>query len=544
LDSIGAAQGRPPLEQSEVTRLLCAAAYLRPATAVQVRTAAKNKVAAVAAARTPRAIRKLRARQGPEEETADTAKSPPRILEGHDYVRWVRKRIAVGRPVPSSGFDLAPVVECCAQAERLLRLRRGIITLAWLATVLCLFKPVAVWAPLPGLTGTWAAFYLDRMWARRRLRSLAEPGVSPRTAARGVSRRRRRVLDRLKQLKAGYVVPYSTEVRSAGAKYHFVGAGKVWFEAQVGIDVAPAVPDPDGKDPTGDPFAAGLRKTPRPIRRLEDLLGPQSEPSRVIPFDPDDLHAYVSKQLKQPVDPSPRFHPESRLEVFGIAAISGDRWADISPDRWGALVSLAQAGTTTTTARPTPHIARRFLCARMISWDGELVASIFVSFAYEDHFLRVIVRPHVINPLHPRLRSVDAAATAATWLWHCRAWLDSLCDVGVTVYRLWKRNRRRRPEFDSGKGPVSLREAYSTRYMDDMLQYDDARRYIQMMERRIFTAVKDFLVDHNVDTGTYVAQTIEIINSGVINSGTISGDIQNQPGATNSYMSSGSPGGP
>ncbi|WP_189592487.1 hypothetical protein [Streptomyces massasporeus] len=72
--------------------------------------------------------------------------------------------------------------------------------------------------------------------------------------------------------------------------------------------------------------------------------------------------------------------------------------------------------------------------------------------------------------------------------------------------------------------------------MDDMLQYDDARRYIEMMQRRIFDSVERFLVDHNVDVGSYVQQTTVILqNSGVINYGEM-GSVQNQPGAVGSQM--------
>ncbi|MEV0469777.1 hypothetical protein [Streptomyces prunicolor] len=142
-----------------------------------------------------------------------------------------------------------------------------------------------------------------------------------------------------------------------------------------------------------------------------------------------------------------------------------------------------------------------------------------------------------MNPLHPTLRSADGEADKSGWSWHRRAWLASAVDVALVFVRLFNPGKnRRRPELDEQKGPVSLREAYSTRYMDGMLQYDDARRYIEMMQRRIFDSVERFLEDHNVDTGSYVQQTTVILqNSGVVNYGAM-GNVQNQPGATNSHQ--------
>jgi hypothetical protein len=77
-----------------------------------------------------------------------------------------------------------------------------------------------------------------------------------------------------------------------------------------------------------------------------------------------------------------------------------------------------------------------------------------------------------------------------------------------------------------------------------MLQYDDARRYIEMMQGRVFAAVEDFLIDHNVDTKAYEAQLTVILNngvinnSGIVNSGQMSG-VQNQPGAMGSQQQQG-----
>ncbi|MFE7278741.1 hypothetical protein [Streptomyces sp. NPDC057623] len=177
---------------------------------------------------------------------------------------------------------------------------------------------------------------------------------------------------------------------------------------------------------------------------------------------------------------------------------------------------------------------------RMTSWDGELVASLFVGFAYENHYLRVVVRPHVVNPVHPELRRAEKEVLRGGWVWSRRTAYLAAVDTGWWLIRLFKRakNRKPHPEQDPGTGPVSLREVYSTRYMDDMLQYDDARRYIDMMQGRVLAAVEGFLVDHNVDTGAYRERIMVVMNNGIINTGEMN-NVQNQPGAVGSQQSSG-----
>jgi hypothetical protein len=526
LGVMGGTHGPGP-EQTETTWLLSAAAYLRPDSIAEFHTWQKKERAELKKKLTPEFVQKWldKKQKAQKDANADEvpAKPQPKVIIGHGYVRWVRNRVAVGRPVPAFGFELTPVIERCIAAEDLLYLRRAVMTLAVLAGLACLRTKAAELAPVVVVAGLCAAFYLDRVLAHRRLVQMTGGSIETGTRARGLTRKSRRALTTVRQLKFGRVIPYVTEIRAGGPRYHFLGAGKVWYEAPIGIDVLPAQPKPENDD---GPHSAvpGPRTT-----------GP--EPAGVRRFTPDELLAHVVRDLKRGAAPSPVFHPDNRLEAYGVAAISAERWKGITPALWTSLNVLAEHGAQAVGAERAPKVARRFLCARVISWDGELAASVFVGFAYEDHYLRVTVRPHVMNPLHPTLRSADGEASKSGWSWHRRAWLASAVDVALVFVRLFNPGKnRRRPELDEQKGPVSLREAYSTRYMDDMLQYDDARRYIEMMQRRIFDSVERFLEDHNVDTGSYVQQTTVILqNSGVINYGEM-GSVQNQPGAVGSRM--------
>ncbi|MEU9207788.1 hypothetical protein AB0D27_07490 [Streptomyces sp. NPDC048415] len=539
---------------TEPTRLLCAAAHLRPDRAEEfadkVRKWRRQKTKQLGDRLTPKKVRERRLQQAAKRalsgekatleralgDDAPSTPKQPRALVGHEYVRWVRRRIAMdGRPVPSCGFDLEAVLTACAQAQRLLWLRRALMVLSCVIGGLCLLTPRAYLAPLVALIGLWAAFCTDRVLAQRRLRMvMGDENVE--TWGAEVPRRYRRAVEQIRDASYGEVVPYQNQIRSSGAKYHFVGAGKVWFETQIGIDVTPAK-SKDGDDGHGDEDGSSLS---RALPSVEELLAGARPGDGVVRFTPDDLHAHVARELQRPIDPLPHFHPDSQQEVFGVAAIAAERWETLMPERWEGLVTLARDGVLAADAQRAPKVARRFLCARMTSWDGELVASVFVGFAYENHYLRVVVRPHVVNPVHPDVRAAEKKAAGAGWAWQRRTAYLAAVDTGWLVVRLFKRAKssERRPEQDPGTGPVSLREVYSTRYMDDMLQYDDARRYIEMMQVRVLAAVEGFLVEHNVDTGEYRERIMVVLNNGVINTGEMS-NVQNQPGAVGSQQSAG-----
>ncbi|GAA2661500.1 hypothetical protein [Streptomyces vastus] len=539
---------------TEPTRLLCAVVHLRPDRAEEfaekLRKWRRNKAKQFGDKLTPKKVRERRREQVAKralesgksalekalDDNEPTERKQPRVLVGHEYVRWVRRRIAAGgRPVPSHGFDLEAVLTACAQAERLLWLRRGLMALACTAGGLWLLAPLAYLAPLITLMGVWAAFYTDRVLARGRLRALIGADAGEAWGAE-VPRRFRRAVEQIRDAAHGEVVPYQNQIRASGAKYHFVGAGKVWFETQIGIDVGPAKPSDEHDGQASENGNSPSRFLPS----VEDLLAGGRPGDGVVTFTPDDLHAHVASELQRLIKPLQDFHPDSEQEVFGVAAISADRWKALTPEGWEGLVTLARDGVRAANAQRTPKVARRFLCARMTSWDGELVASLFVGFAYENHYLRVVIRPHVVNPVHPEPRRAEKEAMRGGWVWRRRMAYLAAVDTGWCLVRPFNRdkNRKPHPEQDPDTGPVSLREVYSTRYMDDMLQYDDARRYIDMMQGRVLAAVEGFLVEHNVDTGAYREKITVVMNNGIINTGEMS-NVQNQPGAVGSQQSSG-----
>ncbi|MBO4260694.1 hypothetical protein GRC12_43770 [Streptomyces griseorubiginosus] len=537
-DGTEAVTSRSGARLSDTTKWFCAAAYLR-----DDHVGALAKLASTYSVVAPRLLWILLTRRDREKRDkalrAVSGILPSTDIQwpvhlGHAYVRWVRRRVGRGRPVPPHGFHLTPVLQNAASAEKLTILRR-VLVLAVLAASALTGTAAGIGPALTVLLGgTWAVCYVDRLLAYVGFRR------APWTERRGgrdlrwwVGPWRRRMFRRDPGERDGLVVPYTLRLRGDGpARHHLVGAGTVWFEEAIGIDVTPAAAKDTLKDETEE------EKLVRQTFQSADEILAGTTGQGVVAFTPEELHRHVAQEMRRLIDHRPSHHPENRLDVFDVAAVSAERWDDITDEEWDSLLVLARLGTGAAGASSATKESRRLLCIRIVSWDGELVAALYVSFAYEHHFLRITIRAQVIHPIHPTLRTGVKAAERGGAGWHARTMVNALLDIFAFLNRLRAPLRSNRAPMDPGHGPVSLREVYSSRYMDDMLQYDDARRHVDWTQRCVFRAALGFLREHNVDISAFVQQATYILqNSGVINSG-VMGDVQNQPHARNSNQSS------
>lgn len=537
--------GGTPNGPSDATRLLCAAAHLRPEWDKQIRVVLRAGWGEFVKQTAPKWVQellRLRKERSELEKTAagefEGSKKDPQhpVVLGLDYARWVHKRVLAKRqrPVPSHGFDLSEVALSCAQAIRLGWRRQVIMLLAWLTAVLCWWWAGAGWALGTLLLGIWVACLSDRLTSQRLLREVMGLEEGGQHGPRRLFGRHDEAVQRVHGLEGQPVIPYEQEIRPGTVRYHFLGAGKVWYESNIGIDVMPVQRGSvNDQEPWGDGSAAPLRLLPSADR----LLAGGDPGTGVRRFSPDDLLQHLESELTRARRPDRAFHPDNRQDVFAVATVSSERWPKLTEEQWASMVALAHDGVRSSRAYAAPKIARRALCARMVSWDGEVLGFVFVIASYENHYLRVIVRPQVVNPVHPALLAAVPQARRTGRRLLGRSMLLAVVDTGVVLKRVVKPrpSRARRPVEDRKQPVVSLREVYSRRHIDDMLQYDDARRYIAMMQGRVFAAVEGFLVDHNIDTQEYRAQITVIQNSGIINSGEMSG-VQNQPGAVGSQQ--------
>ncbi|WP_328880976.1 hypothetical protein [Streptomyces sp. NBC_00299] len=458
-----------------------------------------------------------------EKSAGSSEPTPPMVVLGEDYAVWVRRRIKKSaRPVPVYGFHQEPVVHACDRAIQHMRRRRAAIVLV---------VTVVVWQAITGaltagqailalLAGTWGVYMVERYLAQKRLNALLAGELrAPTTAVQA------------------HALPYFHESGPNGGRHRFLGAGlQAWQEAVIGIDVEPAPENQDDDDDRnghlsglGSPAPkAGQPDMAEVAKAVLDALAKHSKPVARKPlrhFTAAQLHAHIARRLDDPAPSHHRDHPKPRVEVIGIAGIHHKRWDQIDDDTWRSLNALALDNIG---EKPAEEIARRYIWARVTAWNGDLVGAILVHFAYQGGFLRVTVRPHVMGPLHPEVAGLGSTSPR-TLRWLGRAAFNALIDVYVGFDRLIRRKARKRPELDTGSGPVSLREVYSVRRLEDMHMHDDARYYVQMMQRRVFDSTELFLRDHNVDIAAYRQQSTAIYNFGVMNGGTMTGPVQATP---------------
>ncbi|MFJ4677175.1 hypothetical protein [Kitasatospora sp. NPDC088783] len=450
-------------------------------------------------------------------------KKEPGVLTGEKYADWVLRRIAVERPVPSFGFDQPLVVAHCLRAVRLRVWRRSFTALLITPGAVCGAMRTVPFPVSVGLVvcGVWLALWIDRARAQYATYALRPDAFrTGRSREPAVARRLRKVWP------APYAVPHERRLRDAEARDHFIGAGwTVWPATSIGIDVEPVPLRPDGKPVEREPDSvvdSRMRKKAGPFEP-ED---PPESPAGFRQFTVSELHDYVADRLLDPAPTHAADHPLADIEVLGVATLSAKRWQDLAERDWLELEGLAIGKPD---AGPGEFVARRYLWARILSWHGELAVSLIVNFAYESGFLRVTARPHLMGPLNEELDPATDPPPPWSWKWLRTSWLKALLDlVDVATGPLAPAAAVRGPERDDG-GPVSLREAYSTSYIDDMEMYEDARRYVQMMQRRVFETVEVFLGHRHIDLTAYKAQATAIYNFGVIAGGDISGTVTNQP---------------
>ncbi|WP_406425569.1 hypothetical protein [Streptomyces sp. NBC_01589] len=159
---------------------------------------------------------------------------------------------------------------------------------------------------------------------------------------------------------------------------------------------------------------------------------------------------------------------------------------------------------------------RLYLRAQCISWDGQIVVSVFVHAALEAAELRLTIRPHVMTPLYNELRVT--ATPARTHGARLLGWLasQSLLDTAmgpVAVWRLVARLGENAEVRAEEEDPVSLRDRYSTQEVTDMHQGDDAKRHVVLIQSCVFRTVAEYLDEQGIDLAAYERQVATVTNN-------------------------------
>ncbi|MEW2622858.1 hypothetical protein [Streptomyces sp. NPDC048106] len=516
---------------SEVTRLLCQAVYARPDRVGEVKAWWRKFRGKGKKSNKPRRSTRRRIYL----EGSDDC--PPL---GEPLAQWAVDHVLHGPPVPvpSYGFDLVPVVAHSLRARRRRWARRlavlflaalvmcaapraavvwGVVVLVallmrWAAhralrkgrksrlarsprvayLVLCIpwvlaivpYKPVGdevvalrvglLLLPFALVIGAALVCVGDRLAARVALARLVREGVSPErlpwVAAKGGHR-----MTRIANEQGRRELPYDEPE-------YFVGAGRdVWGSADIAIPLKP-------KDPEESVKSFGEAEL---LRRMGGALRELGRGAREI------------------TDPLPGF---SVTEVKGLPSAL---WLRRTRAAKLELPDLRGRGRRSPSSVPD----RLYLRAQCVSWDGQVVVTVFVHAALEAGELRLTVRPHVMTPLYNELRMTDApVAMCGTRM---LGWVvtQSLLDAAAGPIWLWRFVARLGlgEQAEDGraeeKDPVSLRDRYSTEEVTDMHQSDDAKRHVVLMQTCIFRTVAEYLDELGVDTAPYERQVAAVITN-------------------------------
>ncbi|MEU6347526.1 hypothetical protein ABZ883_42160 [Streptomyces sp. NPDC046977] len=341
--------------------------------------------------------------------------------------------------------------------------------------------------PFVALLATAVVFAGDRLAARTALAVLRRDGVSADRLPWTGPRAGRRLSD-IGRHQTWQALPYDTAE-------HFIGAGRdAWWPAHINIRLTP-------KDPEGSVRHFGEMELLDRVGTALDELG------------------RGAREITQPL---PGFSME---RVVGLPA---DMWLHRTRAAKRELPDLRGLGRKSPSSVPD----RLYLRAQCITWDGQVVVSVFVHAALEAGELRLTVRPHVMTPLYNELRVTAAPANLRRM--RLAGWLatQSLLDAAAGPAALWRLAARTGKPSEGRaeeKDPVSLRDRYSTEEVTDMHQSDDAKRHVVLMQSCVFRAVADYLRQQGVDTTAYEQQVAVVINN-ILVYGDNNAPIQNVAG--------------
>ena len=168
---------------------------------------------------------------------------------------------------------------------------------------------------------------------------------------------------------------------------------------------------------------------------------------------------------------------------------------------------------------PSVHPERHYLRASTTSWDGQIVASVYVSAALQGHYLRVVVWPYVLAPIAADLKVADELAerhmllqVGVAGLWTLRQFVAGAKRLNGLLRKTGK-SRQARPTME---GIRSTRERYAQIFTDNVHQAEDSDRLIRIMELKVVRVTMAFLRECNIDIEEYEKQVLNNVQNNII----------------------------
>ncbi|MFJ6016637.1 hypothetical protein [Streptomyces sp. NPDC092952] len=424
------------------------------------------------------------------------------------------------RLVPSYGFDAVPVLVQTLRAGRQQVLRRltvvallGLLVVFWdpvpavaaLAVIgLSRFRPVG-----PLLWVAWAYFFVALAWDPGRWMSLLFSGPDTTGPVERLMAARTPLLTFVPVLALVYVVDAVTARRAharAGRSddtWHRLPFGSPWARRQVkqvgllqNSDILPY-------DEKGQFIGAGRETLGGAGMRIPLRPGRPEKP--VVTLRETELLAGIEAAMTAAGPSTNRVGaltetaPLPGFSVTRVIALPVGQW--LAYRRAGARMSDSASGPD----RPE----RQYLRVQCVSWQGQLVVSLFVHVALQAGELRLTLLTQATTPLAPLPMPRHTAV------------FEGLSRVFGQL---------RRPGRNTFPGPLSLRDALSLPEITDMHQRSDAERHTELMQTAVLSAVKELLESRGFATDAVSDPSTVINNIQVL--GNNSGYIQLTGGLT------------
>jgi hypothetical protein len=181
---------------------------------------------------------------------------------------------------------------------------------------------------------------------------------------------------------------------------------------------------------------------------------------------------------------------------------------------------------------------RHYKCVRVISWQGEIVLSVFIRFLKIQQNLFLEASYFFLPPLKQEYRKIDEIQSNPTWRQLLQmfqeAFVKALFLFPFAIFLLsgelfrpltrWNQHRsnrrliRENPMFDYGAS-TSVRELAASNLYSHYFQMLDKEMYLKLIERQILDSIINFLDARNIDTSDLKARQDTIFNNGVIVTG-------------------------
>jgi hypothetical protein len=193
-------------------------------------------------------------------------------------------------------------------------------------------------------------------------------------------------------------------------------------------------------------------------------------------------------------------------------------------------------------------VARHYLCAQVVSWDGEIVTSVYVHVSLQGRTLYLEFATCALYPVRLEYGGDQAKGTrAGEIVGAIGAAIASLPGHMLEIKRLAcasamllpalratsVRALMTAPHRDIGaessvreiamiERPVESRDESESGYF----QAQDIVQHSKIIERRLIAALDDYLREVGVDSSEFVQRTTAILNNGILNtgSGTVNAD--------------------